>query len=92
MDINFGWQSSGTGGSTNILASVTEKFTVTQAIIDSGLDIQNTPNLTNEHLFVIWNGIILDEGQNNDFEINTRHINFYCNLEIGDKIIIKYKH
>ena len=78
------------GGIASFLKAKSEKFIVTQNIIDNGLDLSDIPNLINAHLFVILNGMILDEGINNDFEIINKHINFFSQLIIGDKIIIKY--
>ena len=72
----------------------TDRFILTATDVSNGyLDLSNVPH-TNEHLFVIYNGLVLDEGIANDFRINLARITFESGfpLEVGDKVIVKYKY
>jgi len=73
---------------------VTDKYIVNSTIItNTYIDLSQTPK-TNEHLNVIYNGIILDDGTGNDYSISGTRITFDATftLTINDKIIVKYKY
>lgn len=69
----------------------TERFIVDNTIITNGyIDLLNTPT-SNEHLFVILNGLVMDRGVGNDFTMVSNRITFLISIAETDKIIVKYK-
>ena len=89
---NAHWQVKNTGGGPGtLLNAVTEKFIVDNTILTNEyVDLANTPNTANAHVFVILNGFTLDEGSGDDFTLSNSRVTFEVPLELGDKIIIKY--
>ncbi len=89
---NSHWQvKSGSGGVSYI--PYTDKFIIDATIINNGyITLTNTPNIIHEHTLVILNGIILDDGITNDFTMSGNTITITFPIEIGDKLIVKYKY
>ena len=90
----------GTKGVTSSLSlvSTTEKFIVDSLILSNGyIDLANTPNIS-DHINVIYNGMILDEDtlyesiSDGDYFISTNRITFNFDLDLDNKIIVKYKY
>jgi len=74
------------------LTQTTEKFTVTATDVANGyIDLTNTPNAT-EHLFVYLNGVYMDLDSAGDYTLSSNRINFIVNIEVDDKVIVKYSY
>ena len=79
------------------VTKITERHIITSTDVSNGYyDLANTP-LVSEHLFVYYNGVLLDEDTNGDFTINGNRITFTADfvnnvLESGDKLIVKYSY
>ncbi len=90
---NLNWVELNSGGGSSLLA-YTETFIVDGIILANGYVVLiHTPNLINEHIFVIHNGLILEEGDigdDVDYTIDVKTITL-TNLILDDKILIKYK-
>jgi len=71
----------------------TERFDISNADVANGyIDLANTVR-TDEHLFAILNGIILDEDSSGDFTTSTNRLTFSDGvLTDGDKLIVKYSY
>lgn len=72
----------------------TDKFVVNATTMTNGyIDLSQLPH-SNEHMFVIFNGMILDDGAGNDFQLAIQRITFEAGfpLSVNDKIIVKYKY
>jgi len=74
----------------------TDKFTITASDISNGyVDLSNIP-ITTEHEFVIYNGVILDDGIGNDYTLTSNRITFDALLTplltVGSKLMVKYKY
>ena len=74
------------------LTPYTEVFIVDSTIISDGyIDLLNTPS-TYDHLFIMYNGLILEEGVTEDFTVLVNRIIFNFTLDIDNKITVKYKY
>jgi hypothetical protein len=89
---NTHWQIKVGSGSTNLHPS-NEKFVVNSTIIANGfVTLLHTPNILNEHIFVIINGLVMDEGVGEDYTLTNNILTIHYPIEIDDKIIVKYKY
>jgi hypothetical protein len=71
-----------------------DQFIVDQFIVDNKyVYLTYVPNV-NEHIDVYMNGLLLDEGWDNDYILSDNFLTFAPNLllTIDDKIIVKYKY
>ena len=72
-----------------------ERFILNSTDVSNGyIDLANTPR-TDKHLFVFYNGMLLDEDTNGDFILNGNRIEFTSDFQNtvlgeGDKVIVKY--
>jgi len=72
----------------------TDRQIIDQFIIDNRyMYLTQMPN-TEEHIDVYMNGLLLDEGWENDYILSDNFLTFSPNLtlSIGDKIVVKYKY
>jgi hypothetical protein len=71
-----------------------DRFIVDQFIVDNKyVYLTYVPNV-NEHIDVYMNGLLLDEGWDNDYILSDNFLTFSPNLSlnIDDKIVVKYKY
>ena len=85
--------SNGSGGSGITYTKTTERFTISSTDVTNGyIDLSNNI-ITSEHLFVILNGIILDEDSSADFTAKNNRLTFSTGvLIVNDKLVVKYSH
>jgi hypothetical protein len=69
-----------------------DRFTVDASILATGNIILNNNPLSNDHIFVVHNGILLSSGVGEDFTLAMGNvITFACELVLDDSIVVFYR-